>query len=68
MKLLIAGIVLLAIGINMIVLPKIIFTLTESWKSNVPDEPSSLYKIHIRIGGIACSFIGIVSIIAYIIF
>lgn len=42
MKLLIAGIVLLAIGINMIVLPKIIFALTESWKSNVPDEPSSL--------------------------
>ena len=58
------SIFLLIVGVLMLCFPDAVYWITESWKSNAPSEPSGLYKIHIRIGGIACSLVGIAGIIA----
>lgn len=58
------SIFLLIFGVLMLYFPSEVYDITESWKSNASGEPSELYKIHIRIGGIACSFVGITGIIA----
>ena len=58
------SIFLLVIGVLMLCFPDAVYRMTESWKANAPGEPSGFYKIHIRIGGIACSFVGIAGIIA----
>ena len=60
----IGSIFLLIVGVMMLCFPEAIYSITESWKSNASSEPSGLYKIHIRIGGIACSLVGIAGIIA----
>lgn len=57
------SIFLLVIGVLMLCFPDVVYRMTESWKSNASGEPSGFYKIHIRIGGIACSFVGIAGII-----
>ena len=57
------SIFLLIVGVLMLFFPDVVYSITESWKSNASSEPSGLYKIHIRIGGIACSFVGIAGII-----
>ena len=57
------SIFLLIVGVLMLCLPDVVYCITESWKSNASSEPSGLYKIHIRIGGIACSLVGIAGII-----
>ncbi len=58
------SIFLLIIGVLMLCFPNVAYSIAESWKSDTSGEPSGLYKIHIRIGGIACSFVGIAGIIA----
>ena len=58
------SIFLLIVGMLMLCFPNEVYDITESWKSNASSEPSGLYKIHIRIGGIACSLVGIAGIIA----
>ena len=58
------SIFLLIVGVLMLCFPDVVYCITESWKSNASSEPSGLYKIHIRIGGIACSLVGIAGIIA----
>ena len=60
----IGSIFLLIVGVMMLCFPEVVYSITESWKSNASSEPSGLYKIHIRIGGIACSLVGIAGIIA----
>ena len=55
---------LLIVGVLMLCFPDVVYSITESWKSNASSEPSGLYKLHIRIGGIACSLVGIVGLIA----
>ena len=54
----------LIVGVLMLCFPDVVYSITESWKSNASSEPSGLYKIHIRIGGIAYSLVGIAGIIA----
>ncbi|MGM9619792.1 MAG: DUF6199 family natural product biosynthesis protein [Oscillospiraceae bacterium] len=61
---LLGSIFLLIVGVLMLCFPDVVYSITESWKSNASSEPSELYKIHIRIGGIACSLVGIAGIIA----
>ena len=56
------SIFLLIVGVLMLCFPDVVYCITESWKSNASSEPSGLYKIHIRIGGIACSLVGIAGI------
>ena len=60
----IGSIFLLIVGVMMLCFPEVVYSITESWKSDASSEPSGLYKIHIRIGGIACSLVGIAGIIA----
>ena len=47
------GIIFIIIGIVMLISPKTIFQITESWKSISDDEPSALYNVSTRVGGIA---------------
>lgn len=58
------SIFLLIVGVLMLCFPDVVYSITESWKSNASSEPSGLYKIHIRIGGIVCSLVGSAGIIA----
>lgn len=58
------SIFLLIVGVLMLCLPDVVYSITESWKSNASNEPSVMYRLHIRIGGIACSLVGIAGIIA----
>ena len=56
MKLLIGGLVLLALGILMLAAPDLFYQIT---------EPSDLYKLNLRIGGIVFLLVGIAGIITY---
>jgi len=46
------GIIIMIIGITMIIKPSVIWSVTESWKSNDATEPSSFYIWSTRFGGI----------------
>ena len=56
------SIFLLIVGVLMLCFPNVVYSITESWKSNASGEPSEMYRLHIRIGGIACTLVGIASI------
>ena len=58
------SIFLLIVGVLMRCFPDVVYSITESWKSKSSSEPSGLYKLHIRIGGIACLLVGIAGLIA----
>ena len=62
--LILGSIFLLIVGVLMLCFPDLVYSITESWKSNASSEPSGLYKLHILIGGIACSLVGIAGLIA----
>lgn len=62
--LILGSIFLLIVGVLMLCFPDVVYSITESWKSNSSSEPSGMYRLHIRIGGIACSLVGVVGIIA----
>lgn len=57
------GVIFVGIGFIMLINPKFIFELTESWKSNSDSEPSDLYIFNTRFGGIIVLIIGFASII-----
>ena len=57
------GIIFIIIGIVMLISPKTIFQITESWKSISDIEPSALYNVSTRVGGVAFLIVGIASII-----
>jgi hypothetical protein len=52
-------------GLLMLIRPTLIWTITESWKSNDATEPSNMYILSSRLGGVICTLIGIGWIIAY---
>jgi hypothetical protein len=57
--------ILLALfGLLMVFKPAVVWTITESWKSNDATEPSGLYVWSIRFGGVMCTAAGIAAIIA----
>lgn len=57
------GVIFVGIGFIMLINPKFIFELTESWKNNSDSEPSDLYIFNTRFGGIIVLIIGFASII-----
>ena len=61
--LVLGSIFLIIIGILMLGFPDMVYGITESWKSNSSSEPSRMYKLSIRIGGLACSLVGIAGLI-----
>lgn len=62
---LIAGIVFIPCGIVMLLKPQWVYMLTELWKSSVMGEPSRLYLLSTRIGGVFVTAVGILAIVAF---
>ncbi|SFF11092.1 hypothetical protein SAMN04487969_11463 [Paenibacillus algorifonticola] len=60
------GILLICFGLLLAVRPALAWSLTESWKSNDGTEPSSLYPLSTRFGGILCTLAGLGAILAYL--
>lgn len=60
---LILGIVFLALGLLMILRPQVLFELVESWKSDSLGEPSRMYLLSTRFGGVLVAAVGIASIV-----
>ncbi len=57
------GFIFNIVGIVMLISPKTIFQIIESWKGSSNNEPSALYSASTRVGGLAFLIIGIASII-----
>ena len=62
---LIGSIILLIVGLFLLFCPGIVYEITESWKNSTSTEPSDLYRLHIRIGGIVCTLIGVAGVVTY---
>lgn len=60
----IMSVILLLLGIVMISKPSIVWTIAESWKSSDATEPSNLYIVSTRFGGIMLSIVGLAGIIS----
>ena len=65
MKFLIIGILFLLVGAVLILKPKLLYDLTESWKNNASDDPSRLYLMSTRFGGVIILGIGIASMVVF---
>lgn len=62
---LLAGILLTAAGLLMLLRPEGFFALTEGWKSDRAGEPSSLYRFSTRFGGAVLLAVGTTAILSY---
>jgi len=60
------AIFLLVIGLLMLWKPAFLWNITERWKSQGAEEPSSLYLLSIRFGGILCVLIGLATTLVYL--
>ena len=56
---LIAGVLLIAMGAVMLAKPRLVFELAERWKHDGGAEPSELWILSTRIGGVMCVLAGI---------
>ena len=57
------AIILLAIGLFLTIKPTLVWKFTESWKSYSDGDPSDLYLLNTRIGGIVFLGMGIATIV-----
>lgn len=53
------GILLIVIGILMVFKSGVIWRISESWKSYRAEEPSELYRLSTRVGGILMLLVGV---------
>lgn len=60
---LLIGVILFILGIIMIISPKLFFTISESWKNDSGTEPSGLFIISTRFGGVLFTIVGIAGVI-----
>jgi hypothetical protein len=60
----IGGIFLILVGLALFLDPEFIWELTESWKCGCMAEPSDLYIIQTKVGGVVFILVGIVGIAA----
>lgn len=56
------SIIFIGVGITMFLKPDIIWTITESWKSDNAYGPTDLYKTSTKFGGILVFLIGLVNL------
>ena len=56
------AIVILIAGILLVAAPKLVYEITQSWKSNSDSEPSNYYVILSRVHGVILIIVGIVLI------
>lgn len=54
----------IGLGLFMIILPQIFYSLTEKWKTSSDSDPSPVYLFSTRFGGIMFILVGIGSIVA----
>ncbi len=59
------GIILFLIGLLMLIKPKIVWQITEEWKSYDATEPSDFYIKSTRFGGVMFLLVGVGSLIAF---
>jgi len=62
--LLILSLLLLPMGLVMFFRPQWIWAMSEEWKSNDATEPSDLYLLSTRLGGVLSTLAGLGGIIA----
>ncbi len=60
---LLLGVVFLILGFLMIFEPKVFFNITQGWKNNSDTDPSSIFILSTRFGGIMFVIAGIVAVI-----
>ena len=58
-----SGIGFLALGLLLFLKPGLVWKLTEQWKSYRADEPSDLYLLSTKLGGILFALLGIALIV-----
>lgn len=58
-----SGIGFLALGLLLFLKPGLVWKLTEQWKSYRADEPSDLYLLSTKLGGILFALLGIAMIV-----
>lgn len=58
-----AGIVFLALGAFLFFRPDLVWKLTEQWKSYRADEPSELYVISTKVGGVVFALCGVAAVV-----
>jgi hypothetical protein len=59
------GILLAVVGVVMLLKPGLIWRVTESWKSTDASEPSSMYVLSLRVGGVMFLLVGLGNVIVY---
>lgn len=59
----IAGLALIAMGMTMLLNPRLFFELTERWKYDGCGEPSKRFLFSTRFGGVMCTLAGIGGVI-----
>lgn len=57
------GMILIIVGVSMIIKPSLFWLLLESWKSIEETEPSEVFIISTRYGGMMMTLIGIGTVI-----
>lgn len=60
---LILSIVLILCGLLLLVSPRTWFDLTESWKHSSACEPSKLWLLSTRFGGVMCTLVGLAGLV-----
>lgn len=65
-KMILAGLLLVAAGVLCILKPEWVWKISESWKSSRADGPSEWYEAHTRLAGIVFLFIGLFSLIVFL--
>ena len=58
-----AGVVFVVLGVFLFVRPDLVWKLTEQWKSYRADEPSELYVISTKVGGVAFALCGVAAVV-----
>ncbi|MBE6957090.1 MAG: hypothetical protein E7450_06525 [Ruminococcaceae bacterium] len=61
------SIILLIVGVLMLCFPDGVYAITESWKAKASNGPSRLYRIHIRVGGGVFVLVGVLGLVANIV-
>jgi hypothetical protein len=65
MGILILAIFLIGAGLFMLAKPIWLWGIFERWKSSDATEPSSLYVLSLRFGGVVCLVVGILNVMVY---
>ena len=61
------GIIFVVLGFTMLVAPKAFYAIVEGWKHQAPSEPTRLFRISTRTGGVMFLIVGVAAIIVPVI-